>query len=143
MTEFTLYEALIGGALISVSALILLLFNGKIAGISGIFFTGFYAFLSKNNTQVEKWWRLVFLAGLIMSPLLAGQFDANLPERIDISWPVLMIAGFLVGVGTRLGSGCTSGHGICGIGRLSARSIIATCIFMLTAVLTVFLFKLI
>ncbi|MCU4674578.1 YeeE/YedE family protein [Catenovulum sp. 2E275] len=141
MTELTLVESLIGGGLIGIAAVILLSVNGKIAGISGIFYHALINFKNQLNSIDERLWRIFFIAGLVLSPFIAVFFNAQLPEKITSSWPVLALAGFFVGLGSRLGSGCTSGHGICGIGRFSQRSIIATCVFMLTAILTVLIIK--
>ena len=113
--NFTPWTSLAGGAMIGLAALMLLLFNGRIAGISGII-----GGLLKPR-QSEMGWRLAFIAGLIAAPLL-WQLFANLPPiQINTSQNVLILAGFLVGIGTRYGSGCTSGHGVCGISRLSPR----------------------
>lgn len=131
MTEFSPFTALIGGAFIGFAALGLLLFNGRIAGVSGIF----SALVAIKNTQVWQW---LFVAGLVIGPVFAGLFGFELAPPINTPWLVLLIAGFCVGFGARLGSGCTSGHGICGVGRLSFRSIIATSIFMVTAIITAF-----
>lgn len=135
MTEFTPWTALAGGAVLGISALILLLLNGRIAGISGIVSGAMDA--SDPNAK----WRWMFIVGLVIGPLLAAPFGTYLPERIDAGWPLIIAGGLLVGVGTRLGSGCTSGHGICGIGRLSPRSIVATATFMLVAVVVVFVVR--
>ncbi|MUI55456.1 YeeE/YedE family protein [Aliivibrio fischeri] len=125
--------SLFGGMLLGVSATLLLLLNGKIAGISGVL-TGLMTPKKKDYA-----WRWLFVLGMI-SGGSAGVyfFGAHVPTEYTISTPLLIIAGLLVGIGTRLGNGCTSGHGICGIGRLSVRSIVATCVFMLVAGLTVF-----
>lgn len=142
MTEFTPIEASVGGMLIAFSAIMMLLFIGKITGISGIFFrlvTG----LSQPKQAVSRFWRIAFIVGLIISPLLAQLFGFYLPVELDASWLTLAIAGLFVGFGSKLGSGCTSGHGICGIGRLSKRSIVATCTFMVSAIVTLFIVKLI
>ncbi|MEL6116010.1 YeeE/YedE family protein [Photobacterium sp. SP02] len=135
MTEFTPWTALAGGAVLGISALILLLLNGRIAGISGIVSGA----MDASDPNVK--WRWMFIVGLIIGPLLAAPFGTYLPERIDAGWPLIIAGGLLVGVGTRLGSGCTSGHGICGIGRLSPRSIVATATFMLVAVVVVFVVR--
>lgn len=123
--------ALAGGMLVGLSALMLMLFNGKVAGISGIL---------AGAMQHRHAWRWLFLLGLGAGAWLAFLLDwARLP-RFDTlpAWPLVLLAGLLVGVGTRLGNGCTSGHGICGMGRLSVRSILATLTFMATGALTVF-----
>ncbi|KKJ78183.1 hypothetical protein WH95_02240 [Kiloniella litopenaei] len=136
MENFTPVSALIGGGLIGSAAVILMLFNGRIAGISGILGGCF----SSKTGDIP--WRIAFVAGLVLSPLLYGLFrDENLEITFSTSTPLLIIGGLLVGVGTQLGSGCTSGHGVCGISRLSLRSITATLIFMVTAGVTVFLFR--
>ncbi|PSV20606.1 hypothetical protein C0W44_11385 [Photobacterium leiognathi subsp. mandapamensis] len=128
MDNFTPISALIGGGLIGVSALILMIFNGRIAGISGIFARSLFQ-------PTQNQWQLLFLVGLMLGPWLA--FGYHLPSSIDLTWWQVIIGGFLVGLGSQLGSGCTSGHGVCGIGRLSVRSIVATCIFMASALITV------
>lgn len=134
MTEFFPLSALIGGSLIGLSCLILMLFNGRIAGISGIFSQLIF------SKQRQKWQGL-FVLGLISGPLIVYQVTNPYPIAIELSWLLIALSGFCVGFGARLGAGCTSGHGICGMGRLSRRSIIATCVFMISAVLTVFVTK--
>jgi uncharacterized membrane protein YedE/YeeE len=132
MVNFTPVSASIGGALIGLSAVLLMLLTGRIAGISGIF-GGLLDLRSE-----DKGWRIAFIAGLVLAPVIAGSIGyAMAPPKLPASWAVIAAAGLLVGFGTRLGGGCTSGHGICGIARLSARSIAATLIFMITAIATV------
>jgi uncharacterized membrane protein YedE/YeeE len=132
MANFTPISAAIGGALIGLAAVLLMLSIGRIAGISGIF----GEFLTN---PADKGWRLAFIAGLIVAPVIAILAGARVPApQMPESWLVVVAAGLLVGFGTRLGGGCTSGHGICGIARLSARSIAATAIFMVAAIVTVF-----
>jgi uncharacterized protein len=132
MANFTPISAAIGGALIGLSAVLLMLSTGRIAGISGIF-SGLL-----NMRGEDKGWRIAFLAGLILAPLIAGLIGYGMSApKLPSSWAVIVVAGLLVGFGTRLGGGCTSGHGICGIARLSPRSIAATVIFMVTAIITV------
>jgi uncharacterized membrane protein YedE/YeeE len=132
MANFTPVSAAIGGALIGLSAVMLMLLTGRIAGISGIF-GGLLDFRSE-----DKGWRIAFIAGLMLAPVVAGWIGyAMAPPQLPTGWTVIVAAGLLVGVGTRLGGGCTSGHGICGIARLSGRSIAATIIFMVTAIVTV------
>jgi uncharacterized protein len=132
MTNFTPLSAAIGGGLIGLSAVMLMLLTGRIAGISGIF--GGLLDLKAG----DKDWRIAFIAGLILAPLLAGWIGYGMPSpKLPSSWTVIIAAGLLVGFGTRLGGGCTSGHGICGVARLSPRSIAATAIFMLAAIATV------
>jgi uncharacterized protein len=136
MENFTPVSSLIGGALIGLSATLLLLFNGRIAGISGIL----NAFI--NPREPESAWRGLFLLGLILG---AGVYvwtqPSAAPAPAGLPMWILGAAGFLVGFGTRLGSGCTSGHGVCGLGRLSGRSLVATLIFMATGVATVFIVR--
>ena len=133
MDNFTPFSALAGGSLIGLAAALLLLINDRIAGISGIL--GGVAGASVG----EAAWRVAFIAGLMLSPVAYAASGATLP-RISISQSVgiLIIAGLLVGFGTRLGSGCTSGHGVCGLARGSRRSLVATAVFMGAAILTVF-----
>ena len=132
MANFTPISAAIGGGLIGFSAVLLMLLTGRIAGISGIF--GGLLDLGNN----DKGWRIAFVAGLILAPLVSGWIGYAMPTpKMPESWTVIIAAGLLVGFGTRLGGGCTSGHGICGVARLSDRSIAATIIFMLVAVATV------
>ncbi len=109
----------------------LVLFCGRIAGISGIL-----GGLLKRRSS-DKPWRLAFIAGLVLSPLVFQLFSALPAIETEASWGRLVLAGVLVGLGVRLGSGCTSGHGVCGLSRLSLRSLVATLVFMLTAMLTV------
>lgn len=121
---FTPLSALAGGALIGLASALLLSLNGRIAGISGIV-GGLFA-----RTAGETGWRLAFILGLLAAPVLWALFTALPPIRIEAGYPVLIAAGLLVGVGTRYGAGCTSGHGVCGLSRLSPRSLVATLAFM-------------
>jgi uncharacterized protein len=131
MTHFTPWQSLIGGLLIGFSTLLLIRWLGKVAGISGI-----VGQLWAGNAS-DKAWRLAFVIGLLISPLIY-QLLAALPViQIAAGLPVLVLAGLLVGFGTRLGSGCTSGHGVCGLSRLSLRSLAATLTFMLVAMAVV------
>jgi len=116
---------------------VLLLFKGRVAGLSGIIFGVFTAQLS------EMSWRLAFLIGIVLGPLIASFFGGYLPESIDFSWSKIVIAALLVGFGTNLSGGCTSGHGICGVGRFAPRSVWATVLFMLFAMVTVVVVKII
>ena len=129
MAAFNPISALFGGALIGLASVLLMMFTGRIAGISGI--------LGGCLTLVadDKGWRFAFLVGLILASGLPG-FPLPTPQ-MPASWVMIVIAGFLVGFGARLGGGCTSGHGICGIARVSMRSIVATVIFMATAIVVV------
>jgi hypothetical protein len=125
--QFTPLSAIIGGILIGLGSAALAIFNGRIAGISGILGQLMNV---KNAPKNHFAWRLLFILGLLASPWIYQLF-ANLPKStIAASTPELILAGLLVGVGTRMGSGCTSGHGVCGLGRLSTRSLIATLSFM-------------
>jgi uncharacterized protein len=133
MENFTPISALIGGALIGLSATLLLLFNGRVAGISGIF-NGLIDPAEKN-----KAWRGLFLLGLIIGTGTYVWFNTgSSPVPLALTKTSLIVGGLLVGFGTRMGSGCTSGHGVCGLGRLSFRSLVATLIFMLTGIITVY-----
>ncbi len=127
------WESLAGGILLGISATIMLLLNGKVAGISGIM-TGLLTPKSKDFA-----WRLLFALGMVSGGVIGVLvFAGEVPTGYSSSTFVLALAGLLVGIGTRLGNGCTSGHGICGIGRLSKRSMVATCVFMFVAAVTVF-----
>ncbi|EJG0041170.1 MULTISPECIES: YeeE/YedE family protein [Vibrio harveyi group] len=127
------WESLFGGILLGFSATILLLVNGKIAGISGIM----NGIMSPKKGDYS--WRLLFAVGMIAGGLISVlMLGVAVPSTANLSLGMVIAAGLLVGIGTRLGNGCTSGHGICGMGRLSKRSIVATCVFMAVAGLTVF-----
>ncbi|NVD07979.1 YeeE/YedE family protein [Vibrio sp. JPW-9-11-11] len=127
------WESLAGGILLGISATLLLLLNGKIAGISGIM-TGL---LTPKSSDFA--WRLLFAVGMVSGGVMGVlAFNSSVPTHYESSVFMLAAAGLLVGIGTRLGNGCTSGHGICGIGRLSQRSFVATIVFMLVAAATVF-----
>lgn len=131
MTEFTPITSFIGGAIIGLSAIILLFFKGQIAGISGIVND------SISRVRQQTLWRWLFILGIVLGPLLGHYFGSQLPDTLDLGWWELIVGAFLVGFGANLGNGCTSGHGICGIGRLSIRSISATIIFMIVAMIVV------
>lgn len=133
--QFTPWTALAGGALIGVAAALLLLFNGRIAGISGIL----GGILTTSPGDIP--WRAAFIVGLISAPVGWLLLSDLPPIAIAADYPVLIIAGLLVGIGTRYGSGCTSGHGVCGISRLSARSMIATVTFMAAGFVTVYIVR--
>ncbi|WOD20394.1 YeeE/YedE family protein [Paraburkholderia kirstenboschensis] len=132
MASFTPGLSLTGGLMIGAAAAMLVLFNGRIAGISGIL----GGLLSSSHKMPG--WRIAFLAGLIGAPLLANLLGDPIAPNIQAGWAEILFAGFLVGIGTRYASGCTSGHGVCGISRGSVRSLIATATFMATGFLTVF-----
>jgi hypothetical protein len=133
MHDLTPLSGLLGGALIGLAAAMLMLLTGRIAGISGIF----GGLLVPGTT--DRNWRLAFVAGLIAAPLIATlATGAALPSpAMPASLIVIVIAGLLVGFGSRMGGGCTSGHGVCGVARLSARSLVATAVFMIAAFITV------
>jgi uncharacterized membrane protein YedE/YeeE len=131
-THFTPWTSLAGGMLIGVAAAMLVLLSGRIAGISGIV-GGLIA-----ARRGDLAWRFAFLGGLLVAPALVVLAGKNLTVRIDASFALLAIAGLLVGLGTRYGSGCTSGHGVCGLSRLSPRSLVATAAFMGAGIVTVF-----
>ena len=132
-TEFTPYTAVLGGVLIGLASIGLLLANGRIAGISGILGGS----LVPNASDLG--WRIAFLAGLPLGSWVIGRLApaTAVVEMSDSIW-LLAVAGLLVGVGTQIGSGCTSGHGVCGLARGSTRSVVATIVFMLTAAITVY-----
>ena len=130
---FTPGSALAGGVLIGIAAAMFLLLNGRVAGISGIL----GGLLRPAPGDVA--WRAAFVLGLVGAPLVYGLFTALPVLRIDAQFGALVAAGLLVGVGTRYGSGCTSGHGVCGLSRLSPRSLVATAAFMGAGFLTVFI----
>jgi uncharacterized membrane protein YedE/YeeE len=134
-TSFTPWASLAGGVVIGISAAMFVLLNGRIAGISGVL-GGLL-----NPVRGDISWRAAFILGLIGAPLLYTLFSALPRPQIDAGYAGLVAAGLLVGVGTRLGSGCTSGHGVCGISRLSARSLAATAAFMLAGFVTVYVVR--
>jgi uncharacterized membrane protein YedE/YeeE len=131
--EPNLANGFIGGLLIGLAAVLLLALNGRIAGVSGIF-GGIFT----TDTSGERGWRIAFVLGLIGGTMLYIVFRGGLALQLQATGWTLLAGGFLVGFGTRLGSGCTSGHGVCGLARRSPRSFTATIIFMVTAVITVF-----
>ena len=136
MTDFEVLMPLTGGILIGVSASMMLLFSGRIAGVSGIF--GGIMF----KQGKERAWRLSFITGLIFGGILLYAINAEFFENSSgRGFLAVNIAGFLVGIGTRIGGGCTSGHGVCGIGRLSVRSIVATVTFVFAGMVAVVLVK--
>ena len=135
MTSFTPYASLAGGALIGLSAVILMALNGRVVGASGIL-AGFLTPGSPGSI-----WKLAFVAGAVAAPALAVLLGAQIPFAVPVSNAALMVGGVIVGVGVIYGSGCTSGHGVCGMARLSPRSIAATATFMVTAFATVFVIR--
>lgn len=134
-THFTPGSALAGGMVIGIATAILLLLAGRIAGISGI-----VGGLFKLRGD-DMGWRIAFVSGLIMAPLVWQLFSELPLIQIDTGYGLLALAGLIVGVGTRYGSGCTSGHGVCGLSRMSPRSIVATLIFITTGVATVYVIR--
>ena len=129
----TWLASLIGGVLIGLAATWLLCSTGRVAGISGI-----VDGLVKRGTPVDEWaWRAAFVVGLMLAGGVALHVTGG-NALSPSSWPVLLLAGFFVGYGTTLGGGCTSGHGVCGLGRLSKRSLVATCVFVGVAMATVY-----
>ncbi len=134
-THFTPLASLAGGLMIGLGAALLLLANGRIAGISGIL----GGLLRPARGDIA--WRVAFLAGLFVAPLAWLAMRAMPPAQIDHTPALLAVAGLLVGLGTRFGSGCTSGHGVCGIARLSPRSLVATLCFMIAGFVTVYVMR--
>lgn len=133
MEPVNFWVALLGGGLLGFSAWLLLAANGRIAGISGIV----AALLTP--ARGEWAWRLLYVLGLAGGAALYGYIvHPSTAITVDASWPLVVVGGLIVGIGTRIGGGCTSGHGICGMSRLSIRSVVATLTFMAVAVVTVF-----
>ena len=133
--HFTPWASLIGGLLLGLSASLFILVNGRILGISGI--VGGLLTPRAGDTS----WRLAFVLGLVIAPSVYTLFAGPVLATVDAGWATLIVAGLLVGVGTRYGAGCTSGHGVCGLSRLSPRSLVATLTFMGVAVITVFIVR--
>ena len=132
----TIPSALLGGAIIGVAAVMMLDLNGRIMGVSGI-----AAGLLSQQTS-DKALRLLFLVGMVVGGLIVARLlPAAMPGAVTTNIGWLMAAGFIVGFGTRLGGGCTSGHAVCGMSRLSARSVVATCVFMFIAMVSVFIIR--
>ena len=133
--NFTPWMALAGGIVLGLASALFILFNGRVLGISGI--VG--GLLRPKAGDVL--WRLSFLLGMLVAPSLYVAFVGPMQATIDASWAMVIVAGLLVGLGTRYGSGCTSGHGVCGLSRLSPRSLVATLTFMAAGFITVFLLR--
>lgn len=131
--NFTPWASLSGGILLGLASALFILVNGRILGISGII-GGLFRPISG-----DMGWRLSFLAGMLAAPLLYSVVAGPVAARIDAGWATVIIAGLMVGVGTRYGAGCTSGHGVCGLSRLSPRSLVATLAFMGAGFVIVFL----
>lgn len=143
LAAFTPWSALAGGALIGLAACLLLLWNGRIAGISGILGSLPAALWAAPASPARGMpaWQLAFLAGLLAAPLVYAMWAPLAPIRIDADGATLVAAGLLVGIGTRYGSGCTSGHGVCGMARRSPRSLAATAVFMAAGFATVYIVR--
>lgn len=136
MEHFTPISASIGGAFIGLSAVLLMAFHGRIAGISGLFSGTVFA------AKGDRSWRVFFVLGLVAAPLVYWLAAAEKPAfELEAGWPLIIAGGSLVGFGTRLGSGCTSGHGVCGLSRLSPRSMVSVVLFMAAGMATVALLK--
>ncbi|WP_166259989.1 YeeE/YedE family protein [Marinobacter salicampi] len=133
--SFTPWLSLAGGVLIGLSAAGFVLLNGRIAGVSGVL----GGLLQRQ--KADSFWRIAFIAGLLSAPLLWALVADLPPIEVNASLPVVVIAGLLVGIGTRFGSGCTSGHGVCGLSRLSPRSLMATLCFMAAGFGTVYVVR--
>ena len=133
MTEANIIGGLSGGAMIGLASVLMLLLIGRIAGISGIL-GGAFIFTTTEDVP----WRVAFIAGLMLGAVLYRLLWGPLPLQLQAQGVMLVIAGILVGIGTRVGSGCTSGHGVCGVARRSRRSISATLTFITVAMLTVY-----
>jgi uncharacterized membrane protein YedE/YeeE len=136
MAEPNLIGGFVGGVLIGVAASLLLLLNGRIAGVSGIL-----GGLISGDRAAERFWRGAFILGLVAGAGIYSFVRGGLPIDLQAGGPTLMIAGLLVGIGTRTGSGCTSGHGVCGLARRSPRSLVATATFIGFGILTVYLMR--
>lgn len=143
LTHFTPLEGLLGGLLIGLATALWLLLYGRVTGISGIL-----GGLVLGHQRGERAWRFLYLLGLVGGALLYqwvlvphGLPGVHFSVDLQVGWPLMLIAGLLVGFGTRLGSGCTSGHGVCGLARLSKRSLVAVCTFMALGFLTAFIVR--
>ncbi|MDH4428732.1 MAG: YeeE/YedE family protein [Acidovorax sp.] len=134
-TNFTPWAALAGGVLLGLASALFVLLNGRILGISGI-----VGGLLRPRTG-DVGWRISFVLGMLAAPALYWLLAGPVPARIDAGWGMVVLAGLLVGAGTRYGSGCTSGHGVCGLSRMSPRSLVATLAFMGAGFATVFLVR--
>ena len=135
LIHFTPYASFAGGLLIGIAAAMLILFNGRIAGVSGIIGQ------LLNGVNRDNLWRIAFVLGIVVAPAIWQAWIGDLEIEIETNALWLIIAGLVVGVGTSHGSGCTSGHGICGLSRFSMRSVIATLSFMISGMLTVYIVR--
>ncbi len=131
--NFTLLNSLMGGILIGIAATIIFFVNGRIMGISGILGN-----LIATKETDQKFWRIIFILGVLIGPLIFILLFKEIKSEMVANTTLLIISGFLVGLGTSLGNGCTSGHGICGLSRFSIRSIIATLVFVISGMITVY-----
>jgi|TARA_B100002019_G_C21058953_1_gene493116 hypothetical protein len=132
--NFTLLNSLMGGILIGIAATIIFFVNGRIMGISGILGN-----LIATKETDQKFWRIIFILGVLIGPLIFILLFKEIKSEMVANTTLLIISGFLVGLGTSLGNGCTSGHGICGLSRFSIRSIVATLVFVISGMITVYL----
>lgn len=140
-TAFTPWASLFGGILIGISAIMVMVLFGRIAGITGITSGAMSVLLPSQTTEQDWSWRAAFIGGLIVAPLMVGVIAGGVAQTVPESLGGMAFAGLLVGIGTAVGSGCTSGHGVCGLARLSPRSLAAVATFMTTAGITVFLLR--
>lgn len=134
-SAFTPWSALAGGLVLGIATALFLLLNGRVLGISSIVGDAL------RSPRADWLWRLTFVLGLLCAPWVYSRFAPLPPVDIDAGWPVLVLAGLLVGLGTRYGAGCTSGHGVCGLSRGSPRSLVATLSFMAAGFVTVYLVR--
>ena len=132
--NFTLLNSLMGGILIGIAATIIFFVNGRIMGISGILGN-----LIATKETDQKFWRIIFILGVLIGPLIFILLFKEIKSEMVANTTLLIISGFFVGLGTSLGNGCTSGHGICGLSRFSIRSIVATLVFVISGMITVYL----
>jgi len=140
-TDFTPWMSLFGGILIGLSAVMVMALFGRIAGISGITRGALSLVLPAKEAPSDVGWRVTFVLGLFAAPLVVAFFGAPVAQTVSDNLPGMAIAGLLVGLGTAVGSGCTSGHGVCGLARLSRRSAVAVVTFMIAAAATVFVLR--
>jgi uncharacterized protein len=140
-TQFTPWASLFGGALIGLSAVMVMALFGRIAGISGIARSVLDLLSPRDDGPSDAGWRVAFLLGLVAAPLAMALIGAAPQQTVSDNLPGMALAGLLVGLGAALGSGCTSGHGVCGLARLSRRSAVAVGVFMTTAIATVYLLR--
>lgn len=136
ITQFTPWQSLFGGCLIGLSAVLLMYYRGRIFGATGILSAAIF------ERGTDNTWRYALLLGMVFGPLVVWLATGNLPEvTVTVGYPALLLGGFLVGMGVMFGNGCTSGHGVCGLARFSARSLVATLTFMASTAITVFIIR--